>query len=192
MGEYKVNLPYRFGFNFLHLKKFLPAECLLTTSNFYCLSFSESVWRFLVNQYKILSKIHMEWSMPRELAWMLCSDGSHRHEWMEPLGSRLTAEGKAIQRTAASSLPALSVPAAHPLPQALVPSPKERLVPAAFMVFSQSKSSEDKRLLCWRLVPHRVTTVLNVLKNTLLLFISITAFAKWLPSLLGGTRVNTV
>lgn len=34
-GEYEVNLPHRFGFNFLHLNKFFPTECLLTSSNFY-------------------------------------------------------------------------------------------------------------------------------------------------------------
>lgn len=34
-GAYKVNLPYRFGFNFLHLNKFFPVECLRTSSNFY-------------------------------------------------------------------------------------------------------------------------------------------------------------
>lgn len=86
-------------------------------------------------------------------------------------------------------LPPLTVtpfPPPHP-PQPLFPAPRKAVVLVAFMVFSPSKSTEDKRPLCWKLVPHRVTTVLKVLKNTWLLFISITAFAKLLSNLLGGT-----
>lgn len=78
-------------------------------------------------------------------------------------------------------------PLLSPLPH-LYSQPRGNVVGlVAFVVFSHSKSTENKRPLCWKLVPHRVTTVLEVLKKTLLLFISIIALAKLLSNLLGGT-----
>lgn len=110
---------------------------------------------------------------------------------MELLDHRIREEGNAIQMTAASPLsPAVTL--CGPSFLAFVPGHRNAVVHAAFMEFSHSKSIEDKRPLCGKRVTHRITTGLGMLRDTLLLFISIIAFAKLLPKQLGGTRVNTV
>lgn len=52
-------------------------------------------------------------------------DSSHACERMKRLDSRIIEEGKAIQMTAANSLSLSCHSAAHPLLQALIPSPQE-------------------------------------------------------------------
>lgn len=182
-----MKLTYRFGFNFLHLNKFFPIECLLTSSNFYQLVL---FWIGPINPCKSTKRQEGPGMKDGKGSWPWCFATRRPGIRTEgALGRRMVEGRNAIQRTAAGWLsPHRTAPSAEPW----FPARSKDAVQAAFTAFSHSKSTEDKRLLCWKPVLHGVTTGLNVLKNTLLLFISITANAKRLPDLLGGTRVSIV